>query len=170
MTRSQDASDRRGAIYDGSMVNPQPEDYSTVSPSLAIDGAGDAIEFYKAVFGATERQRMPAPGGRVAHSELQFGDSVVMVADEFPEAGFFGPPKFGGTPVALSVYVDDVDEVFALAVEAGAIPIRQPENQFYGDRAGQFEDPWGHRWGVATRVEDLSPEELAQRQRELFGD
>jgi len=152
------------------MVSSQPETYSTVNPSLAIDGAGDAIEFYKAVFGATERLRMPAPEGKVAHCELQFGDSVVMVADEFPEAGFFGPHKVGGTPIALSVYVDDVDEVFAVALEAGAIPIRQPEDQFYGDRAGQFEDPWGHRWGVATHIEDVSPEELDLRQRRLFGD
>ncbi len=152
------------------MVPTQPDTYSTVNPSLAIDGAGDAIEFYKAVFGVTERMRMPAPGGKVAHCELQFGDSVVMVADEFPEAGFFGPHKFGGTPIALSVYVADVDEVFALALEAGAIAIRQPEDQFYGDRAGQFEDPWGHRWGIATRVEDLTAEELERRQRDLFGD
>lgn len=152
------------------MVSPQPETYSTVNPSLAIDGAGDAIEFYKAVFGAIERLRMPAPEGKVAHCELQFGDSVVMVADEFPEAAFFGPRKYGGTPIALSVYVDDVDEVFALALEAGATAIRQPEDQFYGDRAGQFEDPWGHRWGVATHIEDVSAEELQRRQRELFGE
>ena len=159
-----------GPIYDGSMITAQPASYSTVNPSLAIDGAGDAIEFYKAVFGCTERMRMPAPGGKVAHCELQFGDSVVMVADEFPEADFYGPHKFGGTPIALSVYVDDVDETFALALEAGADPIRQPEDQFYGDRAGQFQDPWGHRWGIATHFEDVTPEELERRQQELFGD
>ena len=151
------------------MVSPQPPHYRTVNPTLAIDGAGDAIEFYKSVFNCVERLRMPAPGGKVAHAELEFGDSVVMLADEFPEAGFFGPRKTGGTPIALSVYVDDVDEVFALALEAGATAIRQPEDQFYGDRAGQFEDPWGHRWGVATHVEDVSEEELKRRQEKLFG-
>lgn len=158
-----------GNVSDGT-VSPQPENYSTVNPSLAVAGASDAIDFYCEVFGATERLRMPAPGGKVAHAELQFGDSVVMVADEFPEADFFGPTKFGGTPVALSVYVDDVDAAFAKALEAGATAIRLPEDQFYGDRAGQFQDPWGHRWGVATHIEDVSPEELARRQAELFGD
>jgi PhnB protein len=139
-----------------------------VNPSLAIDGASDAIEFYKAVFGAKERLRMPAPGGKVGHCELEIGDSVIMLADEFPEAGFFGPIKTGGTPIALSVYVDDVDEVFALALEAGATAIRQPEDQFYGDRAGQIQDPWGHRWGIATHFEDVSPEELARRQQSFL--
>lgn len=152
------------------MVRPQPDGYTTVNPSLAVDGACDAIEFYKTVFGAIERRRMPAPGGKVAHCELLFGDSVVMVADEFPEAGFFGPDKFGGTPIALSVYVEDVDATFAAALEAGGRPIRQPEDQFYGDRAGQFEDPWGHRWGIATHVEDVPPTELERRERRLFGD
>ncbi len=152
------------------MVSAQPDTFRTVNPTLAVDGAGDAIEFYKAVFGARERLRMPAPGGKVGHCELELGDSVIMLADEFPEAGFFGPAKIGGTPIALSVYVDDVDLVFAIALEAGAIPIRQPEDQFYGDRAGQFQDPWGHRWGIATHVEDVSPEELARRQQALFDD
>lgn len=152
------------------MVSAQPDTYRTVNPSLAIDGAGDAIEFYKTVFGAKERLRMPAPGGKVGHCELEFGDSVVMLADEFPEAGFFGPKKIGGTPIALSVYVDDVDEVFALALEAGATAVRQPEDQFYGDRAGQFQDPWGHRWGIATHIEDVSLEELVRRQQEMLDD
>lgn len=151
------------------MVPGQAPTYPTVNPSLAVDDAAAAIAFYTSILGATERIRMPAPGGKVAHCELQFGDSVVMVADEFPEAGFFGPRKYGGTPVALSVYVDDVDRVFAAAVAAGATPIRPPEYQFYGDRAGQFQDPWGHRWGVATHVEDVDPDELARRHDELFG-
>lgn len=150
------------------MVSAQPDTYRTVNPSLAIDGAADAIEFYKMVFGAKERLRMPAPGGKVGHCELQFGDSVIMLADEFPEAGFFGPRKIGGTPIALSVYVEDVDKVFALALEAGATAVRQPEDQFYGDRAGQFQDPWGHRWGIATHIEDVSPEELVRRQQEML--
>ncbi len=151
------------------MVSAQAPTFATVNPSLAVDGAADAIDFYKSVLGAKERLRLPAPGGKVGHSELQIGDSVVMVADEFPEAGFFGPRKYGGTPVALSVYVDDVDETFAKAIAAGAAPIRPPEDQFYGDRAGQFEDPWGHRWGIATHIEDVTPTELVQRYQRLFG-
>ena len=151
-------------------MNAQPANYSTICPTLAIDGAADAIEFYCAVLGATERMRMPAPGGKIGHAELQFGDSVVMVADEFPEADFFGPEKYGGSPIALSVYVGNVDAVFLAAITAGATPIRLPEDQFYGDRAAQFQDPWGHRWGIATRVEEVSPEEMARRQRDLFGD
>jgi PhnB protein len=151
------------------MVKAQPDGYPTVSASLAIDGAADAIDFYTKVFGATERMRMPGPGGTVAHSELQIGDSVVMLADEYPDAGFVAPGRLGGTPVGLSVYVDDVDAVFAAAIEAGATVIREPEDQFYGDRAGQFLDPWGHRWGVATHIEDVTPEEMQRRSAEMMG-
>ena len=151
------------------MVKAQPDTYPTVSAALAVDGAADAIEFYKAVLGATERMRMPGPGGIVAHAELQIGDSVVMVSDEWPDSGFVGPKKLGGTAVGLSVYVDDVDAVYAKAIDAGAAEIRPPEDQFYGDRSGQFLDPWGHRWGVATHVEDVSPEEMQRRSAELMG-
>ncbi|MGF1596942.1 MAG: VOC family protein [Acidimicrobiales bacterium] len=152
------------------MVKSQPDNYRTITATLAVDGAAGAIEFYRNVFGATERLRMSAPGDKVAHAELEIGDSVLMLADEFPEADFFGPSRFGGTPIALSVYVDDVDATFARALAAGAVAIRPPEDQFYGDRAGQFLDPWGYRWGVATHVEDVDPAELARRQAELFGD
>ena len=150
-------------------VQPIPEGYPRVSANLAIDGAADALEFYKSVFGATERMRFEGPPGRVAHAELQIGDSVVMVADEFPDMGFVGPRKIGGTPVTLSLWVDDVDAIHAAALAAGASELRAPEDQFYGDRSGQFEDPWGHRWNVSTHVEDVSPEEM-NRRMEAMGD
>ena len=144
-------------------VKPIPDGYPCVSASLAIDGAAEAIDFYCEVFGATERMRMPMPDGKVAHAEIQIGDSVVMVADEFPEMGHLGPKAVGGSPVTLSVYVDDVDAVFAKAIEKGATERAAVQDQFYGDRSGQFEDPWGHRWSVATHIEDVSEEEMAKR-------
>lgn len=150
-------------------VQPIPEGYPRVSPSLAIDGASDAIEFYKSVFEATERFRMEGPPGKVGHAELAIGDSVIMVSDEFPDMGFVGPKKVGGTPVTLSVYVEDVDKTFTSAIEAGAKEIRAVENQFYGDRSGVFEDTWGHRWSVATHVEDVSPEEMEKRMQAMGG-
>jgi PhnB protein len=151
------------------MVKPIPDDYPRVSVSLSIDGASDAIEFYRAVFGAEQRLRLDGPGGKVAHAELLIGDSVIMVADEFPEMGFVGPRRIGGTPVSLSVYVEDADATFAAAVERGATPLRPVEDQFYGDRSGQFEDPWGHHWGVATHIEDVSADELERRAAQVMG-
>lgn len=112
---------------------------------------------------------MPAPEGKIGHAELQLGDSVIMLSDEWPEMGIRGPKAIGGTPVTISVYVDDVDAVFGRAVAAGATALRQVETQFYGDRSGQFEDPFGHRWSVATHVEDVSPEEMARRSAEMTG-
>lgn len=150
------------------MVDPIPESYPRVSTALAVDGAADAIEFYGAVFGATERMRIPAPGGRIGHAELEIGDSLIMVADEYPEMGFVGPRTIGGTPVTISVYVVDADAAFAEAIRRGASPLREVADQFYGDRSGQFEDPWGHRWGVASHIEDVSPEELGRRVKEMF--
>lgn len=150
-------------------VKPIPDGYPRVSPSLAVAGAGDAIEFYKDVFGATERMRMGGPDGRIGHAELQIGDSVVMLADEFPDFGALGPKSVGGTPVTISVYVEDVDTTFGRAVELGATVLRPVEDQFYGDRSGQFEDPWGHRWYVATHVEDVPEDEMARRAAEAMG-
>lgn len=150
-------------------VKPIPDGYPQVSPSLAIAGAADAITFYCDVLGATERMRMSSPGGGIAHAELQIGGSVIMLADESPDIDYLGPKSIGGTPVTLSVYVEDVDAVFAKAVQKGAKELRAPEDQFYGDRSGQFEDPWGHRWSVATHIEDVSEEEMAKRAAELFG-
>ncbi len=147
-------------------VNPIPEGYPQVTPYLCVDGAAAAIEFYGRVFAASERMRMPAPDGRIGHAELQLGDSVIMLADEFPDAEFRSPKSVGGTPVMLSVYVEDVDDVFRRAVEAGAKALREVEDQFYGDRTGAFEDPFGHRWTVATHVEDVPPEEMEKRMAE----
>ncbi len=150
-------------------VKPIPEGYPQVSPYLCVDGAAAAIDFYVKIFGAIERVRMPAPGDKVGHAELQIGDSLIMLADEFPEMNVRGPKSFGGTAVTMSVYVEDVDDVFDRAVKAGAKPMRPVENQFYGDRSGQFEDPFGHRWSVATHVEDVPPDEMEKRMAEAMG-
>ena len=146
-----------------SPVQPIPDAYPTVTPYLCVDGAAKAIEFYKGVFGATERMRIDGPDGRIGHCELGLGSSIIMLADEHPEVGVISPRKLGGTPVTLSIYVEDVDATFERALQAGATALRPVENQFYGDRSGQLEDPFGHRWSVATHVEDVTPEEMARR-------
>jgi PhnB protein len=150
-------------------VKPIPDGYPQVSPYLVVDGAAQAIDFYKQVLGASERMRMGGPEGRIGHAELQIGDSVVMLADEHPEMGYVGPKQIGGTPVTIGVYVEDVDKTFDTAVKAGAKSLRPVENQFYGDRSGQFEDPFGHRWNIQTHVEDVSPEEMAKRAAAMGG-
>jgi PhnB protein len=150
-------------------VKPIPDRYPRVTPYLHVDGAGAAIEFYEKVFGAEERVRMPAPDGKVGHAELQLGDSIIMLADEFPEMGVLSPKTIGGSPVTISVYVEDVDAVFEAALAAGATSLRRVENQFYGDRSGQFDDPFGHRWNVATHVEDVPPDEMEKRTAEVMG-
>ena len=144
-------------------VNPIPEGYPRVIPYLAVDGANAAIEFYKRVLGATERMRMDGPDGKVGHAELEIGESIVMLADSFPEMGNTTPKALGSTPVTVMVYVEDVDDVYSRALAAGATADRPVENQFYGDRSGQFTDPFGHKWFVATHVEDVSPDEMAKR-------
>ncbi len=134
-------------------VKPIPDGYPQVTPYLCVDGAGAAIEFYGKVFGATERMRMPGPDGKVGHAELQLGDSRDHAGRRVSRTWACASPKtIGGTPVTMSVYVEDVDDVFARAVEAGATALRPVEDQFYGDRSGQFEDPFGHRWSVASHV------------------
>ena len=150
-------------------VKPIPDEYPQVTPYLCVDGAGAAIEFYREVLGATERMRMAGPDGKLGHAELQLGDSLIMLADEYPELGVRSPRAFGGSPVTISVYVEDVDAVFDRALKAGAKALRPVEEQFYGDRTGQFEDPFGHRWTIATRVEDVPPEEMARRAAEAAG-
>jgi PhnB protein len=144
-------------------VKPIPDGYPRVTPYLHVDGASTAIDFYSKVFGATERMRMPSPGGKVGHAELEIGDSLIMLADEFPEMGAPSPKTIGGTPVTVMVYVDDVDTVFDRAVKAGATSLRPVEDKFYGDRGGEFEDRWGHRWSIATHIEDVAPDEMARR-------
>jgi PhnB protein len=145
------------------MVKPIPDGYPQVTPYLVVDGANGAIDFYKTVLGVTERMRMDGPDGRVGHAELELGDSVIMLADEFPEMDAYGPRPGTVSPVSISIYVEDVDTVFQRAVDAGAKALRPVEHRFYGDRVGTFEDPFGHRWTVATHVEDVAPDEMAKR-------
>jgi len=144
-------------------VKAIPEDYPQVIPYLSLEGANDAIEFYRTVFGATERMRMPGPDGTVGHAELEIGKSMIMLADATPAMGGQSPKTAGGTPVSIMVYVEDVDAVYGRAIAAGATVDRPVEDQFYGDRAGSFVDPFGHRWHVATHVEDVAPEEMDKR-------
>ncbi len=145
------------------MVSAIPENYPRVSPYLSIDGAGEAIDFYVDVLGATVRGRMDGPDGKVGHAELAIGDSVIMLADVFPDMGQSTPKELGGTPVMMMLYVEDVDATFATALAAGATEVTPVQDQFYGDRSGLFADPWGHQWNVATHVEDVSPEEMEAR-------
>jgi PhnB protein len=148
-------------------VDPIPAGYPRVTPYLCCRGAAAAIAFYRDVFDATERMRMPGDSpDDIGHAELEIGDGLVMLADEFPDRGFTSPLALGGTPVTVHVYVADVDDVFRRAIAAGATVSREVEDQFYGDRSGQFVDPWGHRWNVASHVEDVSEEEMARRAAE----
>ena len=140
-----------------------PEGYSTATPYLIIKGAAEAIEFYKRAFGATEMLRMADPQGRVGHAEIKIGDSVIMLADEHPAMGYRSPRALGGSSVSILLYLEDVDTVFARAVKAGAKALRPVTNQFYGDRSGTLEDPFGHVWTIATHVEDVPPEEMKRR-------
>ncbi|WP_329275820.1 VOC family protein [Streptomyces sp. NBC_00691] len=149
-------------------VQPIPEGYPRVTPYLCVDGAAAGIDFYVAVLGAEERVRMPAPDGKIGHAELALGSAVIMLADEFPEMGFRSPKAIGGTPVTLHVYVSDVDAVFARALAQGAKELSAVKDEFYGDRTGRFEDPFGHRWNVASHIEDVSEEEMAERARKAL--
>ena len=150
-------------------VDPIPAGYPRVTPYLCCRGAAAAIDFYRDVLGAVERMRMPGDTpDTVGHAELEIGDGLVMIADEFPDHGFLSPKAIGGTPVTIHVYVTDADAVFAQAIARGATATREVENQFYGDRSGQFEDPFGHRWNVASHVEDVSEEEMAKRMAKMM--
>jgi PhnB protein len=144
-------------------TKPIPEGYRTATPYLIIKGAAEAIEFYKRAFGATEMLRMADPQGRVGHAEIRIGDSVMMLADEHPAMGYRGPRALGGSSVSILLYLEDVDAVFERAVRAGAKALRPVANQFYGDRSGTLEDPFGHVWTIATHVEDVPPEEMRRR-------
>lgn len=150
-------------------VSPIPADYPRLCPYLHIDGAAAAIDFYAQAFGASERMRLGGPDGRIGHAELAIGDSVVMLADENPQIGVKGPRTVGGTPVTLSVYVDDVDSTVAKAVELGAKLTRPVADQFYGDRVGGIEDPFGHVWSIQTHIEDVDPDEMRRRAAEMSG-
>ena len=144
-------------------VKPIPEGYHSVTPSLTLDDASAAIDFYKRVFGATELYRLPGPGGKVMHAELKIGNSHIMLSDEFPDCGALSPKTIGGCPSSLLIYVEDVDAAFAQAIKAGATEKQPLTNQFWGDRIGSLMDPYGFRWSIATHIEDVSPEEIQRR-------
>ena len=144
-------------------VKPIPDGYHSATPYLIVKGAADAIDFYKRAFGATELFRMPDPKGAIMHAEIRIGDSVLMLADDQPQAICHGPRSLGGSTVGLLIYLENVDTVFKRAIEAGGKSVRPVTNQFYGDRSGTLEDPFGHVWTVATHVEDVPPEELERR-------
>jgi PhnB protein len=149
-------------------VQPIPEGYESISPSLAVDNATEAIEFYKKAFGATEKLRMDGPGGTIAHAELEIGNSILMLSDPFPQSDVRPPKEIGGTTVNIFMYVDDVDAAVQQAVDAGATITMPVDNRFWGDRFGTITDPYGHSWGLATHVEDVSPEEMEKRGQEFM--
>ena len=144
-------------------TKPIPKGYHAITPYLSVQGAASAIAFYKKAFGAKEIMRMPGPGGTIGHAEIQIGDSRIMLADEFPEMNFRGPRAVGGTPVNIHLYVQDADKIAKKAVAAGAKLMRPVADQFYGDRSGSLEDPFGHIWHIATHVEDIPMKELKKR-------
>jgi PhnB protein len=144
-------------------TNYVPAGYHTATPYLIMSDAARAIDFYKRAFGATELHRYDAPGGKIGHAEIKVGDSVIMLADEYPDMGYRSPRAIGGTPVSIMLYIEDVDTWFKRAVDAGARELRPVVDQFYGDRSGTLEDPFGHVWMLATHKEDLSEEEMMKR-------
>lgn len=147
-----------------------PDNYPRVSASLTVKGGAEAIDFYKGVFGATQRGDVFAmPDGSVAHAELEIGDSLIMIADENPDFGNKGPHTVGGTPVTLMVYVEDVDATVERAVAKGAKLATEVKDEFWGDRVGMITDPFGHSWHVTSHVEDVSEDEMAKRVSEMFG-
>lgn len=148
-------------------VAPIPAGHPAVSPYLIVDDAPRALEFYKKAFSAKELMRHAGPDGRIGHAEIRIGDSVIMLADEHPEINARSPKTIGGTPVSLHVYVKDVDVVARQALGAGAKVVRPVQNQFYGDRSGTFEDPFGHQWHLSTHIEDVSPAELRRRAAQM---
>ena len=148
-------------------VKPIPEGYHTATPYLIVREAARAIAFYTQAFGATELMRLPAPNGKLGHAEIKIGNSPIMLADEFPEMGHRGPQSLGGAAVSILLYVENVDERFSQAIAAGAKALKPVADQFYGDRSGTLEDPFGHVWTLATHKEDVAPEEI-QRRFEAF--
>lgn len=144
-------------------VKPIPEGYHTATPYLAVDDAAEALEYYKKAFGAKERGRMAAPDGKIGHAEIQIGDSLVMLSDPFPQASTRTPKELGGTTASVFLYVENVDAFVQRAVDAGATVSMEVADQFWGDRFGTITDPFGHSWSVATHIEDVPPEEMAER-------
>jgi PhnB protein len=150
------------------MTKPIPEGFHTITPALSLDDAAGAIDFYKRAFGAEEVVRMPAPNGKIAHAEIKIGDSLVMLSDMFEQSQGKTPKDAGGTTVSLWMYVEDCDQIYRQALDAGATSTQEPEDMFWGDRWGRVTDPYGHDWSIATHVEDLSPEEMERRGQEAM--
>jgi PhnB protein len=144
-------------------VQPIPKGYHVVTPSITVRGAAEAIEFYKKAFGAKELSRMPGPDGKLMHAEIKIGDSIVMLSDEFPAMGSSSPLTVGGTSASLMIYTKDVDALFNQALAAGAKVTMPLSDMFWGDRYGQVADPFGHKWQLATRKENLTAREMAKR-------
>lgn len=147
-------------------INSKPEGYHTITPALTIKGCRKALDFYQRALDAKLVHAMEMPDGAVMHAEMEIGDSRFMLSDEFPDWGVHSPETLGGTPVALYIYVEDADAAFAQAIREGGKELRPPTTEFWGDRMGQFLDPFGHKWTVATRVEEVSPEEMDRRGKE----
>src|SRR5437588_5999272 len=150
-------------------VNHIPEGFRSVTPSLTVKGAAQAIEYYKKALGATELVRMPSPDGKIMHAELKIGDSIIFLADEFPERGMSRSPQtLGGTTGTLNIYVEDVDNSFNKALDACGKVNMPVADMFWGDRYGTFTDPFGHQWGIATHKEDVSPADMEERGKKFF--
>lgn len=147
---------------------PVPAGYHTVTPYLIVSDPAAAIEFYKKAFGATEFHRLNGPGGSIAHAELRIGDSPIMLAGEVPQFDARSPDTLGGSPVGFCLYVENSDAAFDRAIAAGGTVVRPVQDQFYGDRSGTLKDPFGHKWTIATRKEDLSLEEMQKRMEAMM--
>jgi PhnB protein len=152
-----------------SQVKAVPDGMHTITPHIVVRDAARAVEWYKQALGAEERGRVPLPGGKLMSVELWFGDSAVMVADEFPEMGVVSPQTVGGTSTVLNLYTEDVDTLWQRAVDAGAEVLHPLQDAFWGDRHGQLTDPYGHRWGLAEHLRDVPPEEVVRAAAEAFG-
>ncbi|MFA6238030.1 MAG: VOC family protein [Bacteriovorax sp.] len=148
-------------------VLPIPAGYHTATPYLTIKNCAKAIEFYKLAFGAVETVRMNGDNNKIMHAEIKIGDSILMMSDESIEMNHKGPEVLGGSPVSVLLYVENVDEIFKRAVSAGATVVREVKNEFYGDRMGTLRDPFGHTWFIGTHVEDVSPQEMEKRMKEM---
>ncbi|HWT22794.1 MAG TPA: VOC family protein [Solirubrobacteraceae bacterium] len=152
------------------MADAIPKGYRTVTPYLSVDDARAAIDFYARAFGAEEFEKMEAPNGAIAHASVKIGDSLVMLSDPFPMSNAKPPKEIGGTSVVIFLYVEDVDAAFQRAVDAGATATVPPEDMFWGDRFAQVGDPFGHYWQIATHVEDVSEEEIAERAKQAMSE
>ena len=146
-----------------SRIRPVPDGYHTASPYLIVANAADALEFYRTAFGATVKRQLSTADGKIMHAEMKIGDSIVMLADEFPSHEAFAPQHFGGSPVSVVLYVENADTLYAQALAAGAVSLRPMADQPFGDRSGTIRDPFGHRWTLTTHIEDISDEEIERR-------